>query len=206
MTINVTWPAGSRVIECIQGAKFALSCTYQDVAALTVYSDLVYDNKVSVSALSGAMSVSGNVLTTRTLDTTGYGGKKLVLAITATEDSGPITVKQIMVNVHKPGDEYFFEEEMTVRAGWTAAIEVKFQGTNKVTSGSVKVYQNKNDVTANIASGSTSQSGNIVTTPTLNTTNFGGKVVVVTVTATLDAGPIWVCQIKMRILKSGEEA
>lgn len=207
MVENMVWPA-DKTINCIAGAKFALSCTYQDVTTVTIATppDLVYDNKISVAALSGTAVASGNVVTTRTLDTTNYGGKKLVWAITATEDAGAVTVRQVMVKVFKPGDEYIFDEEMVVAAGWKAALDVKFLGVVKVTGQSVKVYYTKKDITADIATGSALASGNVVTTPSLNTTNFSGKTAMVVITATLDGGPVWLKAIKLRVLRPGEEA
>jgi len=212
MPINNIWPS-VREIKCVAGAKFSLSCIYQKVTDLTSYSDLVYDRQTSVAALSGSVSVLSGppaTLTTRTLDTTSHGGKTLVWAVTATEDSGPVTVRQIQVKIYKPGDEYYKENEdedneMTVRAGWTSAIDIKFLGVNKVTSGSVAVYYKKNDITSGVASGSTSQTNNTLITPILNTTNYGGKTLVVVATATLDADTIWIKQIKLRVLKPGEE-
>jgi hypothetical protein len=204
VTINVIW-SSVREIECIAGAKFALSCTYSDVTSLATYSDLVYDNKTSVAALSGSISVSGNVLTTRTLDTSNYGGKKLVWAITATEDSGPITVRQIQINVKKPGDEYIFEEEIVKVAGWIDTLSLKYLGTNKISAVSTKVYYLKKDTTSSILTGSSQNNGNVAITPVITTTNYGGRVIMITVTATLDGGAIWVNQIKLRILKVGEE-
>ena len=206
MTLNIVWPVGSRTIECLAGAQFALPCTYKDVTALTSYSDLVYDNKISVAALSGSMSDSGNVLITRTLNTTNYGGKKLVWAITATEDGGIITVRQIMVNVHKLGDEYFFEHEIVKAAGWIDTMSLKFLGTNKISAVSTKAYYLKKDITSSILSGASQNDGNVAITPTITTTNHGGRVIMIAVTATLDGGAIWVKAVKLRILKAGEEA
>lgn len=205
MSINVVWPS-IREIECVAGAKFALSCTYSDVTSLATYSDLVYDNKTSVAALSGAVAVSGNVLTTRTLDTTSYGGKKLVWAITATEDSGPITVRQVQIDVKKPGDEYLFEEEIVKVAGWIDTLSLKYLGTNKISSVSTKAYNRKKDIASSILTGSSQSNGNVAISPVITTTNYGGQVIMIAVTATLDSGPIWVKQIKLRVLKAGEES
>jgi hypothetical protein len=206
MTINTVWPAGEKTVECIAGAKFALSCTYSDVTTLASCSDLIYDNKVSAAALSGAVSVSGNVLTTRTLDTTNYGGRKLVWAITATEDSGPITVRQIMIDVKKPGDEYFYEEEIVKVAGWINTMSLKFLGANKISSVSTKAYYLKKDITSSILSGASQNDGNVAITPVITTTNYGGRVIMIAVTTTLDGGAIWVKAVKLRILKAGEES
>lgn len=204
MSINVVWPS-TKEIKCIAGAQFALSCTYSDATSLSSYSDLVYANKVSVAALSGSVSVSGNVLTTRTLNTTSYGGKKLVWVITATEDSGIATKRQVQIDVKKAGDEYLYDEEIVKVAGWVDTLSLKYLGVNSIGSVSTKAYARGKDITSSILSGASQNNDNYAITPTITTTNYGGQVVMIAVTATLDSGPVWVNQIKLRILKVGEE-